>query len=50
MRKLRLKYDAIHKFVVEKEEQLEQLKVKGYERSWYLYRKGLRRPVRRRLR
>jgi hypothetical protein len=27
LRKLRLKYDAIHKFVVAKEEQLEQLKV-----------------------
>lgn len=32
LRKLRLKYDAIHKFVVEKEEQLEQLK-KGVEKA-----------------
>jgi len=32
LRKLRLKYDAIHKFVVAKEEQLEQLK-KGVEKA-----------------
>jgi len=32
LRKLRLKYDAIHKFVVEKEEELEQLK-KGVEKA-----------------
>lgn len=32
LRKLRLKYDAIHKFVVEKEDQLEQLK-KGVEKA-----------------
>lgn len=32
LRKLRLKYDAIHKFVVHKEDQLEQLK-KGVEKA-----------------
>ena len=32
LRKLRLKYDAIHKFVFAKEEQLEQLK-KGVEKA-----------------
>jgi hypothetical protein len=32
LRKLRLKYDVIHKFVIEKEEQLEQLK-KGVEKA-----------------
>jgi hypothetical protein len=32
LKKLRLKYDAIHKFVVAKEDQLEQLK-KGVEKA-----------------
>ena len=46
LRKLRLKYDAIHKFVVEKEDQLEQLKVRLV--LHWLCRKELRRRLRKR--